>query len=195
MDLNDLLNVDVSTFKKPPLFPEGTFKMVITAYDRINFFWPKTNTKGQSYVPTLQAVESVEAESEDEEVANEMRTKLEDFGDWTKRKFRGAYTKDDMELAFGGVVNFPIFECDSGWNPVSVMRSISRFYVRDKESGEQTGFVYDILGLDYPEGAPLGQVMEDTINCEFYATIAHKPNKNPSKQANVEIVAVAPVID
>lgn len=197
MDINELLNTNITSFKKKPPFPAGTYRLMITKYELLPFAWKK-GTTGLMYVPTFVPVSSFEAEDEDNpELAAEQRTKLEAYGDWTKREFRYASDRDGKTMAWSGQpVNFAIIETDSEGNPVALMENQAAFFWNlAPETGEQSGWAHEVLGLDFPEGASITDAMEATVNREFYGTFAYEPNKDSSKPPNLNLVAMAPVED
>jgi len=196
MKIADLLKVNASSFKAPTRFPEGNYKVVITSYDMLPFFWKKSGIHGLAYVPTIRPVSCIEADDESNpDLQREQQTALDTFGDWTNKEFQFAYTSRDTQQKMAAVseINFPIIECDERGEPVGLLdKQAWRFYLR-ADSGEQ-GFVVDTLGLSYPNGEELGTILEDTVGKTFIATFAYEVNPNdPSRPPNLTIQSVAQV--
>jgi hypothetical protein len=197
MDLKSLLSTSTSTFKAPPRWPAGSYRVIISSYELLPFFWKKSGTHGLSYVPTLKALASIEAEDNDNpELAEEQRQMLESFGDWTAREHQFAYTKKDVQpptkMAGIAPVNFPLVETDADGSPVGILeRQAWRFHMTaDQNNGIETGFIHDVLGLEFPNGAPLEELMEATLNKEFIARFEYEANQDPSRPANLVITDV-----
>jgi len=193
MNLSDLLKTNTAQFKEPPRFPAGLYEMVIIGYDLLPFFWKKSNRYGLAYTPTVRAVRSIEADDQaNPELAAEQQAKLDEFGDWTNKEFQFAYTDRNSDppkrVATISEINFPLIETDAEGNMIGLMESmIWRFYLRDPQTGQQSGFVADILGMDYPNGEELETVMEATVNRRFIAQFEYELRQNDPTRSDLVI--------
>jgi hypothetical protein len=191
MNLSDLLKTNTAAFKEPPKFPAGLYEMVITGYDLLPFSWRKSGKFGLAYVPTVRAIRSIEADDQSNpELAAEQQAKLDEFGDWTKREFQFAYsdqsTNPPRRVATISEINFPLIETDASGSPIGFMENMAwRFYLR--KDGQQSGFVVDKLGLDYPEGAELETIMEDTVGKTFLAQFEYELRLNDPTRSDLVI--------
>jgi len=186
MKISDLLEMNSSEFEAPVQFPAGTYVMVITGYDMLPFFWKNKGIHGLAYVPSVKPVSCIEADDDSNpELQKEQLKALEDFGDWTNKEFKFAYTPKDSKTLSAAVspINFPLFECDEDGTPKGKMEKHAwRFHLVEKDGTEQ-GFIHDILGLSYPNGEKVGTIMEDTVGKTFIATIGYEVNKaDPTRQ-------------
>jgi hypothetical protein len=194
MKIADLLKVNASSFKAPQRFPEGNYVAVITSYDMLRFHWSKSGTTGLAYVPTIRPLSCIEADDDSNpDLQAEQLQALEAFGDWTAKEFQFAYTSRETNIKMAAVseINFPIIECDAAGNPVGILdKHAWRFYLRDNDGVEQ-GFVVDVLGLSYPDGAELGTIMEDTLGKKFIVSFGYAQNtKDPTRPPNLVIDSV-----
>lgn len=195
--IKDLLKTNASTFKAPPRFPAGNYVVTIVSYDMLPFAWKKSGTHGLSYVPTIRPLSCVEADDESNpELQKEQQEMLEKYGDWTSKEFQFAYTSRDTNQRMAQVneVNFPLIETDEDFNPQGILeKHVWRFYQREDDGTEQ-GFVPDILNLTYPEGAELGDILEDTVGKKFMVSFVYEPNVNdPTRPPNLSIESVTSV--
>lgn len=189
MDLNSLLNTSSATFTRPPQFPAGHYKVQIVRYDLLPFHWNKSNQDGLMYVPTIQPVEVIQ--TGDATLDAEQEQALEAYGDWTKREFQFAYTRkdDNRRMAQVSEINFPLIETDADGTPVAVMeRQAARFHVvPEKNNGQEGGFVHDILGLSFPQGASISELCEATLNKFFIVNFEYENNQDPARPPNFVI--------
>lgn len=194
MNISDILKTNASSFKAPTRFPAGNYIVVITSYDMLPFFWKKSGVHGLAYVPTIRPISCIEADDDSNpDLQKEQQAALDAYGDWTAREFQFAYTSRDTNTKMASVseINFPLVECDANGSPVGILEKHAwRFYLRE-DNGNQQGFVTDVLGLDYPEGAELGTIMEDTVGKKFLLTFGYEANPNdPSRPPNLVIQSV-----
>jgi hypothetical protein len=198
MNIKDLLKTNVAEFKAPPRFPAGLYEMVIVQYELLPFYWKKSNVHGLAYVPTFKAISSIEADdASNPELADQQQKLLADFGDWTKKEFCYAYMDRNSEpprkVATVSEVNFPLIETDAEGNGVGMMENMAwRFYLRENQpdgSVIQSGFVHDKLGLDYPDGAELEQIFEDTVNQRFLAQLEYEVRMNDPTRSDLVVKA------
>jgi hypothetical protein len=189
MDLKSLLETSTATFTRPPQFPAGHYKVQITRYDFLPFEWAKKGTFGLMYVPTIQPVEVIL--SGDENVDAEQNRALEEYGDWTKREFQFAYTKkeDNRRMAQVSEINFPLFETNQDGSEGRIMeRQAARFHVTpEKNQGQEGGFIHDVLGLSFPQGASVGDLAEATLNKFFIVNFEYEENQDPQRPPNLII--------
>lgn len=194
MKIADLLRVNASSFKAPQRFPSGNYVVVISSYDMLQFHWKKSNTVGLAYVPIIRALSCIEADDDSNpDLQKEQLQALEAYGDWTAKEWQFAYTSKETNTKMASVseINFPLIECDSAGNPIGILdKHAWRFYLRDNDGTEQ-GFVADVLGLSYPDGAELGTIMEDTVGKKFIASFGYEQNtKDPTRPPNLVIDSV-----
>jgi hypothetical protein len=194
MKIADILKTNVSSFKAPTRFPAGNYVVVITSYEVLPFFWKKSGLHGLAYVPTIKPVVCIEADDDSNpDLQKEQLAALEAYGDWTAKEFQFAYTSRETNQKMSAVseINFPIVECDEEGNPIGILEKHAwRFYLRE-DNGNEQGFVADILGLSYPEGAELGNIMEDTVGKKFMLSFAYEANPNdPSRPPNLTIESI-----
>jgi hypothetical protein len=198
MNLNELLSTNVSTFKSPARLPEGTFEAIILRYGMLPFYWKNSNLHGLSYVPTIKLTRCIDAEDESNpELAEEMQHALAEYGDWKSRELRFAIPANGTDrlqtMAGIAAINFPLVQTDAEGNAIGLLdgkndrkNMVWRFYLSEK--GKQQGFAHDVLGLDYPDGAELGTVIEDTVNKKFILSIGYEPRKNDPEKKDMVIV-------
>lgn len=194
MNIKDLLKTNTASFKAPTRFPAGNYIAVITSYDMLPFRWKKSGVNGLAYVPTIRCISSVEADDDSNpDLQQEQLTALSAYGDWTAKEFQFAYTNKvtNVRMSQVSTINFPIIECDDNGNPVGILdKHAWRFYLRG-DSGVEQGFVVDTLGLSYPNGAELGDIMEDTVGKKFMITFAYEANANdPTRPPNLVIESI-----
>lgn len=194
MKISELLKINASSFKAPQRFPAGNYVVVITSYDMLQFYWKKSGTVGLAYVPTIRAISCIEADDDSNpDLQKEQLQALEAYGDWTAKEWQFAYTSKETNVKMASVseINFPLIECDSAGNPIGILdKHAWRFYLRDNDGTEQ-GFVADVLGLSYPDGAELGTIMEDTVGKKFIASFGYEQNvKDPTRPPNLVIDSV-----
>jgi len=197
MNIKELLKVNSSSFKAPQRFPAGTYVVVITSYEVLNFFWKKSGTHGMSYVPTIRPISCIEAEDDSNpDLQAEQLAQLNAFGDWVSKEFQFAYTNRETNTKMAAIseINFPLLECNESGEPVGILDKMAwRFYLRDNNGTEQ-GFVHDVLGLSYPDGEELGTIMEDTVGKKFLVSFGYQANPNdPSRPPNLTIESVTQV--
>lgn len=193
MNISDILKTNASSFKAPSRYPAGNYIVVITSYDMLPFRWKKSGLNGLAYVPTIRPISCIELDDDSNpDLQREQQAALDAYGDWTAREFQFAYTSRDtgQKMAAVSEINFPIIECDDSGSPVGILdKHAWRFYLRDGEN--QQGFVVDVLGLDYPNGAELGTIMEDTVGRKFLLTFGYEVNPNdPSRPPNLVVQSV-----
>ncbi len=194
MKIADLLKVNASSFKAPQKFPSGNYVVVISSYDMLQFHWKKSGTVGLAYVPTIRALSCIEADDDSNpDLQAEQLQALEAFGDWTAKEWQFAYTSKETNTKMAAVseINFPLIECNETGDPIGILEKMAwRFYLRDNNGTEQ-GFVADVLGLSYPDGAELGTIMEDTLGKKFIASFGYEQNtKDPTRPPNLVIDSV-----
>jgi hypothetical protein len=189
----DLLKVNVSEFKTPPRFPEGNYVMVISSYEMLPFSWKTSKTFGLAFVPKFHCVSCVEADDDSNpDLQAEQQAALDKFGDWINKEFEFAYTEKESQMRMAAVsqVNFPLIETDDSHEEAMgiLEKHAWRFYLN--EDDVEQGFVVDALGLSFPPGTPLGEVLEATVDQQFMAQIAYEPNQDPSRPPNLVIESV-----
>lgn len=189
----DLLKVNVSEFKTPPRFPEGNYVMVISSYEMLPFSWKTSKTFGLAFVPKFHAISCVEADDDSNpDLQAEQQASLDKFGDWINKEFEFAYTEKESQMRMAAVsqTNFPLIETDdSHEEAMGILEKFAwRFYLN--EDDVESGFVVDALGLSFPAGTPLGEVLEATVDQQFMAQIAYEPNQDPSRPPNLVIESV-----
>lgn len=197
MKIADLLKINASSFKAPQKFPSGNYVVVIVSYDMLQFLWKKSGTTGLAYVPTIRPISCIEADDSDNpDLQQVQQAALDAYGDWTSREFQFAYTSRETNIKMAAVseINFPIIGCNEAGEPVGILEKMAwRFYLRDNNGTEQ-GFVADVLGLSYPDGAELGTIMEDTLGKKFVASFGYEQNaKDPTRPPNLVIDSVTRV--
>ena len=161
---------------------------------QLQFHWKKSGTTGLAYVPTIRPLSCIEADDDSSpDLQKEQLQALEAYGDWTTKEFQFAYTSKETNVKMASVseINFPIIECDAAGNPIGILdKHAWRFYLRDNNGTEQ-GFVADVLGLSYPDGAELGTIMEDTLGKKFIVSFGYEQNvKDPTRPPNLVIDSV-----
>lgn len=194
MKISELLKVNASSFKAPQRFPAGSYVVVIVSYDMLSFFWKKSGVHGLAYVPTIRPLSCIEADdSSNPDLQAEQLQELNAFGDWTAKEFQFAYTSKETNTKMATVseINFPLIECNETGDPIGILEKMAwRFYLRDNNGTEQ-GFVADVLGLSYPDGAELGTIMEDTLGKKFIVSFGYEQNtKDPTRPPNLVIDSV-----
>lgn len=197
MKIADLLKTNASSFKAPQRFPAGNYVVVITGYDMLSFLWKKSGVHGLAYVPTIRPISCIEADDDSNlDLQQEQLAALEAYGDWCARELQFAYTSRETNTKMAAVseINFPLIECNETGEPVGILDKHSwRFYLRNPNGTEQ-GFVADVLGLSYPDGAELGTIMEDTLGKKFIASFGYEQNaKDPTRPPNLVIDSVTRV--
>lgn len=197
MKIADLLKVNASSFKAPQKYPSGNYVVVITGYDMLSFFWKKSGIHGLAYVPTIRPLSCIEADDSDNpDLQKEQLSALEAYGDWTAKEFQFAYTSRETNTKMAAVseINFPLIECNETGDPIGILEKMAwRFYLRDNNGTEQ-GFVADVLGLSYPDGAELGTIMEDTLGKKFIVSFGYEQNvKDPTRSPNLVIDSITRV--
>ena len=190
-NLQDLLKTNTASFKAPARFPSGNYIVTITGYDMLPFSWRKSGTHGLAYVPTIRPVSCIELDDDSNpDLQKEQEELLNKYGDWTAKEFQFAYTSRDTNQRMAAVseINFPLIETDETFEPQGLLERFAwRFYLRDSD-GTQQGFVYDILGLDYPDGEELGNILEATVGKKFMVSFVYEPNPNdPTRPPNLTI--------
>lgn len=194
MKISELLKVNASSFKAPQRFPAGSYVVVIVSYDMLQFHWKKSGTVGLAYVPTIRPLSCIEADDSDNpDLQAEQLAALEAYGDWTSKEWQFAYTsrETNTKMATVSEINFPLIECNETGDPIGILEKMAwRFYLRDNDGTEQ-GFVADVLGLSYPDGAELGTIMEDTLGKKFIVSFGYEQNtKDPTRPPNLVIDSV-----
>lgn len=166
MDLKSLTSFNSSSVTLPPQFPPGTYKCQIVAYDWLPYSWKGGAVTGIAYVPKLQIVDVIP--TGDPDIDQEQQDKLDAFGDWTHKTFQfDIAAKDDKPRRAGvSAVNFQVFDTDEiGGDPTGFAKGAFRFHVAPAaNNGVEAGFVHDVLGLSFPDGAPVVEIAEATLN-------------------------------
>ena len=191
--VKDLLKTNISTFKAPPRFPAGNYIVVIDSYEMYPFTWKTSGISGLSFVPKIHCLSSVEADDEaNPELQEEQQTALDKYGDWTAKAHEFAYVAKETQKRMAAVseINFPLLETDADHEEVMgiLEKHAWRFYMN--EDGTESGFVTDVLGLTFPEGTELGEVLEATVGKKFMVNFEYEPNSDPSRQPNFAIASV-----
>ena len=195
-DIKSILSTPGSSFKAPARFPAGNYVVMITSYDTLPFHWKKSGTNGLSYVPTIKPISCVEADDDDNpELQKEQQDLLEKFGDWTNKEFQFAYTSRDTNERCAGVseINFPLIELDDSGEAVGILEKfVWRFYLRDGQ--EEQGFLHDVLGMSFPEGTELGDMLEATVGKKFMVSFIYEANPNdPTRPPNLTVESMTSV--
>lgn len=185
-DISALLDKKVGDYKEPPKFPAANFRMIISGYSF------GTNKKSGAIGVAFKAkpLSCVEAEDDSNpDLQNDMNIALEVFGDWTGKEFSFTWTdKETGDLHLMGFcpLNFHLYNADQ-----SEHKGASFFYLN--KDGVQSGFVHDVLGLDFDPETSLGDLLEGCLNAEFYAQFEYQENRDPSRQPNLVISNVTSV--
>ena len=179
-DIKSLLDRPSSDIKRPPKFPEGNYRFIIT--NAVIGTWNKSEGVGVGF--EFKATESVEASDDSQpEIAEAHRAALEEYGDWAEYVFGKGTTwytgREDNEthLLFSPLT-FTLADKEG-----EISKGASFFYHRD-DNGEESGFVVDVLGLTFPEATPIGDIVQGCINAEFYSAIGYEPDQNDPKREN-----------
>ena len=189
----DLLKTNIATFKAPPRFPAGNYIVVIDSYEMYPFSWKTSGTHGLAYVPKIHALSCVEADDDSNpELQEEQQALLDKYGDWTSKEHEFAYTAKETQKRMAAVseINFPLLETDADHEEVLgiLEKHAWRFYMN--EDGTESGFVHDVLGLSFPDGTELGEVLEATVGKKFMVNFEYEPNQDPSRQPNFVVAGV-----
>jgi hypothetical protein len=190
-DLKALLSSNVSSIKEPPIFPAGNYRLIITAYEF--GIWPpnaKRATPLHGVAFKVKPLSCVEAEDNSNPVlAGEIQNALNLYGDWHNREF--SFTRIDQEtkerlLSVSALV-FTLANADMSMHPMA-----SRFYLN--KDGVESGFVHDVLGLSFPNGAELGEVLDACVNRELFGRFVYEANqRDPSKPPYLTLKEVTSV--
>lgn len=194
MKISDILKTNASSFKAPQKFPAGNYVVVIVSYDMLSFFWKKSGVHGLAYCPTIRPISCIEADDSDNpDLQAEQQAALDAYGDWCARELQFAYTSRETNAKMASVseINFPLIECDESGSPAGILERMAwRFYLRNP-NGDEQGFVADVLGLSYPEGAELGTILEDTVGKKFMINLVYEANPNdPTRPPNLTVRSV-----
>ncbi len=190
MNLKSLLeNTSTADFKPAARLPAAHYKVQIVKYDWLPFAWKKNSTFGLMYVPTIKLVDYIS--SGDEETDTDLRNALDAYGDWTARELQFAYTTKDTNRRMAQVseLNFPLIETTPEGEATGILeRQAARFHVTpDKNNGTEAGFIHDVLGLSFPNGAPLGELAEATVDKMFICALEYEPNQDESRPPNLVV--------
>ncbi len=190
MNLKSLLeNTSTAEFKPAARLPAGHYKVQIVKYDWLPFMWKKNSTFGMMYVPTLKLVDVIP--SGDEEVDAQLHADLDAYGDWTAREIQFAYTTKDTNRRMAQVseLNFPLVETTPDGEVTGIMdRQASRFHVTPAQNnGNEAGFIHDVLGLSFPDGASLGDLAEATVDKMFICAFEYEPNQDENRPPNLVV--------
>ena len=191
MNLKSLLeNTSSAEFKPAARLPAGTYKVQIVKYDWLPFSWKKSNSHGLMYVPTIKLIDYIP--SGDDDTDAEFKAQLDAYGDWTARELQFAYSPKDTpnkRMAQVAEINFPLIETDAEGNVIGVIeRQASRFHVTpDKNNHVEAGFIHDVLGLSYPNGASLADLAEATLDKMFICALEYEPNQDESRPPNLVV--------
>ena len=193
MNIKDMLAINVNSVKIPPKFPAGNYVAVITSYEMLPFTWKSSGVSGLSFVPKIRCISSIEADDESNpELQKEQQDALDKFGDWSNKEFEFAYTERDSGKRMAAVsqVNFPLIETDADHEEAVGLleKQAWRFYIN--EDGVESGFAIDALGLAFPDGAEMGEVLEATVDKTLMVQIEYEPNQDPSRPPNLIISSV-----
>lgn len=184
----NLMNIKASAVKEPPVFPDGTYRLIITGF--VEGTNAKSGAKGIAF--KVKPVESLEAsDTNNPELAAEQTAKLEKFGDWAGKEFCFTYAdKDTKETHLMGFcpINFLIADKDDAPHAAA-----SFFYFRDQTSGVEKGFVHEVLGLSFSDDPTLGDIISACVNQEFIGTFVYEANKDPARKANLVLKTVGSV--
>lgn len=191
MNLKSLLeNTSSAEFKPAARLPAGTYKVQIVKYDWLPFSWKKSNSHGLMYVPTIKLIDYIP--SGDDDTDAEFKAQLDAYGDWTARELQFAYSPKDTpnkRMAQVAEINFPLVETDAAGEPIGIMeRQAARFHVTaDKNGGVEAGWIHDVLGLSFPNGASLGDLAEATVDLMFICALEYEPNQDETRPPNLVI--------
>ena len=191
--VSNLLKVSASDFKMPPKFPAGNYIVTINSYDMLPFSWKTSKTFGLAYVPKIQCVSCVEADDDSNpELQAQQIEALVKFGDWTNKEFTFSYTEKESGTLMAQVaaINYPLIEtAEDHEEAIGILEKHAwRFYVN--EDDVEQGFVVDALGLSFPDGTPLQDVLEATVDKQFMVHFVYEPNQDPSLPDNLVIDSI-----
>lgn len=186
---SDLLHLDISIFKEAPKWPAApnNYRLIITGY--VEGTHKATSARGIAF--SARALSCVEAEDlANSELAAETNAKLEAYGDWTAKEHSWVYTDRETQklhlMAFCPL-NFLLLNEDG-----TPHKAASYFYVRDPQTGQESGFVHDVLGLSFPDGGEMGDVLEACVGQQFYGTFEYNINpKRPDSPPNLQLSEVS----
>ena len=189
-DIDSLLNMSTAEFKEPPKLPAGYYILEIQDAKVVPFLWKaksdKPERKGKGVAFVTAPVDCLDAQG-DSDTAATMRQALEEFGDWRARKFVGTYsTKDQPPVEMLGVspTSFALVMDDNSPAP-------GAFNFYSNVDGKQSGFAYDVLGLDFPNGATVGEVITASMGKRFLAEIGYRTDQEGKVLPFPEIKSVA----
>jgi hypothetical protein len=178
-DLSSLLKTNVSSFKEPPKFPAGTYRLIITGYDF--GIWAanqKRATPLHGVAFRVKPLSCVEAEdTSNPNLQEETQAALLAFGDWTNNEFSFTHVDQETKERKLRVSALTFTLANADMTPHSMA---SQFYL--SKDGVESGFVHDVLGLSFPSGAELGEVLDVCVNKELYGRFEYEAvQKDPNR--------------
>lgn len=163
MSIKNLLENPTSSIEGPKDLPAGQYKAVIVATDVLPFIWQKSGRFGKGVAPVIQLIEPIL--TGDPEIDTEWQAKLDAYGDWRNKKWSWTIPAKEADnrpkqMAISAI-NFSLIKCDADLNDVDFDEGLWRFYISAEKSktGEESGFVVDVLGM-----SGVGKSILDLVN-------------------------------
>lgn len=190
MNVEQLLTTSADDFKEPPKLPAALYRMKIDDAKIVPFHWKAKGDKpvrrGLGVAFVTKPVDCLDAEGDDDK-ANAVKAALEEFGDWKNRIFLSTYTTKDnppVEMLGVGPTAFALQMEDGTPAPGAFM-----FY--QNKDGEYSGFLPDVLGLEFPAGTTLGDMIPACIGKTFLAQVGYTADQEGKQRPFPEITDVA----
>jgi hypothetical protein len=182
MSMKSLLENPTTSVEGPKELPAGQYKAQIVSVDVLPFIWLKSGRYGKGYVPTIQLLEPMF--TGDPEIDDEWQKKLDDFGDWSAKKFNWTIPPKESEnrprQMSISAINFSLIKCDAELNDLDYDEQLFRFYISAEKSktGEEGGFAVEVLGLSGKDKSIL-DLIKETEGRELIVDLAYDNPEPP----------------
>jgi hypothetical protein len=189
-DLSSLLKTNVSSFKEPPRFPAANYRLIISGYD-FGIWAPnaKRSTPLHGIAFRVKPVSCIEADdSSNPSLQEETQAALLAFGDWTNYEFSFTHVDPDTKERKLRVSALTFTLANSDMTPHSMA---SQFYLN--KDGHESGFVHDVLGLSFPNGAELGEVVDACVNRELYGRFENEVSQKDASRTFLTLKEVSSI--
>lgn len=192
----DLLNFSADEYKEPAKFPPLLYKMKITDALVLPYKWKANAAKGKGERTGLgvafvsEPLECLSAQGDDDE-AREAQAALDEFGDWQAMQFKQTYTSKEEKIEMLGVgpTSFALQSSEAEPAPGAF-----NFYNRVQKpdgTSEYSGFVPDVLGLEFPAGTTTGEIIKACVGKEFLAQFNFTTDQEGKPRPFAEMTDVA----